>query len=468
MIELDAVPEEPIGALRTALGPSRTISPQDDSWDVVRRPWRRHVDQRPALVVVPSDADDVIAAVRAAAAAGMRVTAQTTGHNPVPLGDLSRTLMVRTDQLRDIEVDVAARRARVGSGVRWGEVLERVAPYGLVGLAGTSRGVGLTGYTLGGGIGWFARSHGLASDSVAAIDIVTADGVLRTVDEQRDPELFWAVRGGGGSFGIVTAVDIRLHEVSDVYAGSAFWPVDDAPRIFELWRNWSRSLPSSVTSILRVLRIPTDAPAPEHLCGRSFVMVEAAIQETDERSRELLTDVMAAGPEFDTFVRMSVTGLSAVHMDPQDPISGVGDGLLVRDLSQEQFAQLASVATSPDAAGVRSIEIRLLGGALTPSGAQSAALDGLDGAYTIFAVGAAESAAERAQIASAVGQLIGVAESQRSTHQYINFIERTASPEELFGSALPRLMRVKEAFDPNDVIHANHPVPVDSAYARYV
>ena len=209
------------------------------------------IDQRPAFVAFPESADDVVAIVEHARRHGLRVAPQGTGHNAGPLGDLAGHHPPQ-------HVAHARRRrstprravARVAAGTLWLEVTEPASEHGLAPLAGSSPDVGVVGYCLGGGVSWLGRKHGLAANSVLAIELVTADGRLRRVDADNDPDLFWALRGGGGSFGIVTAMEIALYPVPELYAGAMWWP-------------WERS----VRGHARLARVDADRAGRGHLLG---------------------------------------------------------------------------------------------------------------------------------------------------------------------------------------------------------
>ena len=186
------------------------LAPGDEGWDEARTPWNVQFEQHPALIVVPANSADVQAVVRFATANGLRVAPQGTGHGVASLGDLSDAVLVRMTELRDVEIDVEAQQARAGAGVIWEDVVNPAAEHGLVALHGSSPDVGIAGYTLGGGMGWLARKHGLAANSVTAIEVVTADGEFHRVDHTHERDLFFALRGGGGNFGIVTAIEFKL------------------------------------------------------------------------------------------------------------------------------------------------------------------------------------------------------------------------------------------------------------------
>src|SRR4051794_39354050 len=250
------------------------VLPDADDWDEARAAWNLAVDQRPAAVVLPESGEDVAATVRFAARNGLRVALQGTGHNAGPLGPLGGTILVKTHRMRGVQIDPVRRLARVEAGALWMDVAAAAAPYGLAGLAGSSPDVGVVGYTLGGGLSWLGRKHGLAANSVVSVEVVTADGDLRVVDAQNDPELFWALRGGGGSFAAVTAIEFRLLEIREVFAGMLVWPLADASRVLHAWREWTETVPDEVTTSARLLRVPPLPDIPAAVRGRELVVID--------------------------------------------------------------------------------------------------------------------------------------------------------------------------------------------------
>ena len=206
------------------------ITPEDAGWDAARTPWHLLADQRPALIVLARDATDVAETVRFARSRGLRVAAQSTGHGADALGPLNDAVLLRTVGMNDVVVDPLERTARVGAGARWSDVIAAAAPHGLTGLHGFSAGVGVAGYVLGGGLGWLSRRYGLASDHVRSFEVVTADGERRHVDRDHEPDLCWALRGGGGAGVIVTSIELELIALREAYAGALLWPMARASR----------------------------------------------------------------------------------------------------------------------------------------------------------------------------------------------------------------------------------------------
>src|SRR3954470_5387338 len=251
------------------------FGPGDEGWDEARRAWNLAVDQRPAAVAEPLTDAGVVEVVTFARGEGLRVAPQGTGHGASAIASLDRTILLSTRRMRGVRIDPATRRARVRAGALWADVTGPASAYGLAPLAGSSPDVGVVGYTLGGGLSWLARKHGFACDSVTAIELVTADGDHVRTDAENDPEFFRALRGGGGSFGVVTAMEFKLYPVESLTAGAMAWPWERAEEIFNAWREWTKTIPEDITSLCRILQVPPLPDVPEPLRGRQLVVVEA-------------------------------------------------------------------------------------------------------------------------------------------------------------------------------------------------
>ena len=444
--------------------------PGDDDWDAARAAWNLAVDQRPAAVVIAASTADIVQTVRTAKRLGLSVAPQATGHNSAPLAaddGLADAILLRTSELRGVGVDVAARIARVEPGALWGDVVAAVAPYGLAALAGTSHDVGVVGYTLGGGVSWLARSHGIAANQVVAIEVVTADGLRRRVDATHDPELFWGLRGGGGDFGVVTALEFRVFPITEVFAGMLLWPIEAAEDVMQAWSEWTRSVPDSVMSVARVMHLPPLPDLPPFLSGRSVVIVEAVVQESPDRAAELLEPLRALAPEVDTFHPQSPAELLELHMDPPGPMPGHGDGMTLRDLPPEAVRAFLAAVGAGSGTALVSVELRHLGGAIDPDAAYAAAAEqgmpepgvtaGFEAGYLMFAGGVAMPDNHEALVMS-LGRLFSRVEPWRAPVEYLNFAEHRRSPEQLFGERIARLRALKRAVDPTGVIRSNHPV----------
>src|SRR5690242_4340514 len=358
------------------------VAPGDAAWDEARQAWNLRVDQRPALVAVPRSAADVVAIVGFAREHGLRVAPQGTGHNASALGSLDGTILVKTHEMRDVEIDAERRRARVGAGVIWAEVTGPASEHGLAPLSGSSPDVGVVGYTLGGGLSWLSRRHGLAANNVTAIELVTADGERVRADHDSHPDLFWALRGGGGSFGVVTAIEIQLFPLTHVYAGVMLWPQERAREVLTAWGEWTEwALPDEIISVGRILNPPPIDEVPEPLRGKKFVVFEAIYLGDSEEGAELIRPMRALGPMMDTFATIPAADLGHLHMDPDHPIAGKGDGMLIDSAGAETIDAFVDATTGEAASALLSAELRQLGGAIGRPAPEHGATSSIEADY---------------------------------------------------------------------------------------
>jgi FAD/FMN-containing dehydrogenase len=437
--------------------PGAVVLPGEETWDEVRLAWNLAVDQQPAAVAVPRSADDVAEVVRWAAEEGLRVTAQGTGHNAAALGDLSETVLVKMHDLSAVTVDPATRTARAEAGAIWIQIVEAAAEHGLAALAGSSPDVGVVGYTLGGGLSFLARKHGLMTNHVTAIELVTADGELRRVDRDNDPDLFWALRGGGGSFGVVTAVELELLPIESVYAGHLWFPVERAAEVLRAWRDWTESVPEEVTSVGRILQFPPLPEIPEPMRGNSFAVVQAIYCGDDPAEMDaLLAPLRALGPAMDTFRTMTMPELSHLHMDPEHPVPGAGDGGTLDSVTDEAIdAMVEAVVGKP----ILGLEVRHYGGAVARPRPEHGAVSAFEAPYIMFAVGIAPTPEAKAAVHATVTSLMAATRRWQSGHTYLNFAETRRDPRTLWPETVhARLKRIKAALDPENLFRSNHPL----------
>jgi FAD/FMN-containing dehydrogenase len=337
--------------------------------------------------------------------------------------------------------------------------VDAAAEHGLAPLAGTSPDVGVVGYSLGGGIGWLARRHGQAANSVVAVELVTADGRLIRADRDDHPDLFWALRGGGGSFGIVTVLEFGLYPVRELYAGAMFWPIERAAEILHAWREWVETVPDELTSVGRLMQFPPIPDVPEPLRGRSFVLVEAAYLGSEAAGAELLRPLRALAPELDTFGMIPTSGLTSVHMDPPQPVPGVGDGALLAELSPEAVDALVAAAGPESSSPLVSVELRHLGGALAELSPEQGAVGTLDGAFALYAVGMALNPEMAAAIDGHIRHVRAALARWEAERTYFNFTERSVEGDGLFAPDTHRRLRaIKALYDPEELFRAVHPI----------
>jgi FAD/FMN-containing dehydrogenase len=430
------------------------LRPGDAGYDAARATFNVTIDQRPAAIALPHDVEDVRRAVALATEHGLRVAPQRTGHNAGPLGSLEATMLLRTDALDAVEIDVEARIARVGAGVRWADVVPAASPRGLAALHGSTPDVSVVGYTLGGGLGWYAREHGLAANHVLAIEVVTADGALRRVDADHEPDLFWALRGGGGNFGVVTAIEFALLPIAQVYAGALLFPWERSGEVLHAWHDWIADVPETVTSVGRILQFPPFPQIPEPLRGNAFVVVEAV-----STAGELdLSALRALSPAIDTFATVPPAGIAELHMDPRDPLPYAGEHRLLGDLPAEAIDALVALAGPGSGSPMLSIELRHLGGAAGRVPAGAGATGALRGAFCLFAVGVTPTPEAAGALHARFAQVVE-ALAPYEAGRFFSFTEEATAASDFYAEdVVARLRAVRDAVDPSGVFQANHDI----------
>jgi hypothetical protein len=433
--------------------------PGEPGYDDARRAWNLAADQHPAVVVVAASVADVIQAVRFASSRGMRIAPQGTGHGAVPLEPLEGVMLLKTSRLRDVHIYPATCTARAQAGAQWQDVTIPAGQFGLAALAGSSPNVGVVGYTLGGGIGWLARRYGLAANSVTAVELVTPDGRLVRADAHHERDLFWAVRGGGGSIGVVTALEMTLYPVRELYAGALFFPIERSSEVLHAWRHWTDTLPDEVTSVGRILRFPPSSEVPEAVRGRALAVVEAAYLGDAVSGAELIGPLRKLGPELDTFATIPAASLAQLHMDPEQPVPGISDGASLADAPAAAIGTLVKL-TGPD---VRSpllvVELRHLGGALGRDAPGAGAQPRIDANYVMFAGGLTPTPELDKQVRAHVLAVKDALTPWRAGYDYYNFVETPAEAGAVLSDASYRRLReIKAMYDPNEMIVSAHPV----------
>ena len=433
----------------------RTVTPSDPGWDAARGAFNVLIDQRPQAIAFPSTAHEVAAIVADARRRGLRVAPQGTGHNAGPLGSLEDALIVNTSGLTGVSID--GRRVRVGAATRWRDVVPALSELGLAALHGSSPDVGIAGYSLGGGIGWLARKHGMQANAVTAVELVTADGELVRADAGHEPELFWALRGGGGNFGVVTALEFEALPVRSVYAGALFFGVERTAEVLHAWTSLLPSLPEEMTTWASVIHFPPDPALPSMLRGRSWMVVKAAFLGSGREARALLRPLLELGAEIDTLAMQAPAALGDLAMDPREPLPYRFRHALVDEVPAGAMDEVARIAGPGSALAI--VQFRHIGGALARRAPGAGARATLPGEICVFALGVVPSAEVEPAVDTQIdGVLAAVA--PRRAGDYPNFVEQPADASAFFDPATwARLRRVKAQWDPRDVFKGNHHIP---------
>ncbi|MER7106154.1 FAD-binding oxidoreductase [Streptomyces sp. NPDC000229] len=429
-----------------------TYRPGDAGYDAELAGFQTGFALRPDLVVAATDADDVRRAVAYAAGRGLPVGVHATGHG-LP-GAAEGGVLVSTRRMDGVTIDPEARTARIEAGVRWGQVVEAAAPYGLAPLNGSAPGVGAVSYTLGGGLGILAREFGYAADHVRAVEVVTADGERRRVTAQSGAELYGALLGGGHTLGVVTAMEVGLVPVARLYGGSLVFAdglVDDAVRTY---LEWTRTVPVTLTSALSVMVVPDVPFVPAPLRGRYTASVRVAYTGGAAEGERLVAPLRAVGAAVEDSLReMPYTESATIHSDPEQPHAYYGESVMVRELPVADARRLLTL-TGPRSPVWTVTQIRHLGGALAEDRPNAVphrdarflvqVLSGLDGTD----VGAVRQRYE--EVFAALAHV--------TTGRSLNFSFAAGDRGEGLYDAetAKRLARVKEQYDPANLFSRNY------------
>ncbi|HET9289418.1 MAG TPA: FAD-binding oxidoreductase [Gaiella sp.] len=437
----------------------RVVTQSDPDWDATRQVFNLATDVRPAAVALPRDVSDVVAAVGYARRNGLRVAPQATGHNADAHGALEDTLLVDVRELQEVFVDARARRVRVGAGVKWGRVAPGLSDHGLAALHGSSPDVGVAGYSLGGGMGWLARKYGLQTNSVTAIELVTAEGRATRVDAEDEADLFWALRGGNGNFGVVTAIEFAVYPVEHLYAGVMFFPFERASDVLHAWTELVPTLPDEMMSWASLLQFP-DAPfVPDPVRGGSFAVVYGAFLGSEAEGRTLLRPVRDLAPAMDTFAMVPPAALGTMAMDPPDPLPFVPTTALLDDLPHAGVDELVAAVGPESGSNLAMVELRQLGGALGRRTPGAGARATLPGALSLIALGVPEDAESEAKVRAYLESLDRAVRPYR-VGDYANFVMEPTDASRFFDpETWARLRQVKALYDPGDLFKGNHHIP---------
>jgi hypothetical protein len=360
--------------------------------------------------------------------------------------------------MRGIDIDADEQTARIEAGVLALELGQAAQTDGLCSLPGSAPDVGVVGYTLGGGLGWLGRRYGFACNRVNAIEVVTADAEVRRVDADNDADLFWALRGGGGGYAVVTALEVALLPIAELYAGTMILPAELGADAIRAYRDWTETAPEEVTSIIRFLRPPPIPAVPEPIRDKPLLTIGiAAIGSEDEGERRIAPLREIGEPIMDTTAQIPAMGLSRIHMDPEVPVPGLGHHAVLRELPDEAIDAFVGAAGPQAGSPLLLAELRHLGGALGRPSENGGALSKLDASFAMFGIGMPMSAELGEAIERHLDRLHTDMQPWAGDGGYFNFAERPSDIEAILpAETCARLGEVKRRWDPEGMIRANH------------
>jgi hypothetical protein len=379
------------------------------------------------------------------------------------LSSLDDVILIKTERMRGVEIE--GEKARAEAGALSEDVANAAIKHGRCSLPGTSPNVGVTGYTLGGGLSWFGRKYGWACNRVSAIELVTADGEPRTVDGTSEPDLFWALRGGGGGYAIVTALHVELLPIAEVYAGSLLLPAELTRDALHLYRGWAADAPEEVISIVRMMNLPPLPDVPEEIRGKKFLQVTASCLGSREEGEAVIAPLREIGePIMDTFDQIPAAGLTRIAMDPEPPVPGLAHHGILTELTGEGIDAFYEAAGPESDSPLLLAELRQLGGALARPAEKGGALDKLDAEFVVFGVGMLMDSAMKDPIDAQLDRLGDAMKPWAAEGGYYNYAERPCDVDAILpAETCQRLAHVKRSWDPEDRILANHSVALATA-----
>jgi len=422
------------------------------------RPFNPAFALRPVALISAAHGEDVVAAVAWAARHSLRVAVMATGHGLN--ASVEGGVLITTERMTDVKVDPVARTATVQAGTRWAQVVQGAAVHGLAPVNGSSSAVGAVGFTLGGGIGPLSRTYGFAADHVRRARLVDGQGTVHDVDAESDPELFWALRGGKGNFGIVTELEIDLLPVTGLYGGSVFYPGAAAHDVLHAFATWSADLPERVsTTSVALLRLPPLPEIPEPLRGQCVVQLRYAHLDGAGPGADILAPMRTLTPPLlDTVRDMPYTAVDSIHQDPTDPMPFWDGGAGLTALPPAAVDALLEAAGPHLDIPVPLVEVRLQGGAVARPPAIPNAVTGRSAAYCLSAVGLMTE--ETAPVVPGlIDSIVTALTPWRTTSDLFNLIG-PATPERVAGlwneQDRARLLAVKHRLDPAGMFGAGH------------
>lgn len=454
-----ALNQTAVSALKDSVA-GRVVTPGDPDYDTLRKPWLEVLEQHPALIVEATSADDVSAAIGFARTQGLPLGVMATGHGIAAA--CNGGLLLNLSKMTEMTLDLEANLVTVGPGVDSGMLLAKIEPHGLVYPTGQMSSVGVIGYTLGGGMGWLVRKLGAAASTVRRATVVLADGSLVHASTDEHPDLFWALRGGGGNFGVVVSLDLALAPVTETVGGEIYYPHERAGEILRAYRDWSSGLSDETSTIVRLLAPPLGQNVPAALKGRKTCMIglchadpqtaDAVLEPLDSFGEPLLRNIK----------RRTVSAMAqldpASHQSASPTYSGVEFLETLSDAVIDQLVQIANTVVPP----LMQLEVQQLGGALLQWGAEDGAFHASSAPYLLHLVSPATPEASIDDLAKATRQAFdmvsGAAGDVFTGEAYYNFLrwnEKERVPRAFGEAQFRRLGEIKARYDPDNVFSLN-------------
>ena len=454
------IPDAIIDKLRMNVR-GEVIGPKDDGYESARKVYNAMIDKRPGLIVRCSDVADVIAAVDIARENGLLLAVRGGGHNGAGLGVCDDGLVVDLSLMKGVRVDPVSRTVRVEGGARWGDVDHATHAFGLAVPSGIISTTGVAGLTLGGGHGYLARKYGLTIDNLLEVDVVLADGRLVTAGAETNEDLFWAIRGGGGNFGVVVSFLFRAHPVKTVHAGPTLWSVDRSAEVMRWYRELMAAAPEDLYGFFAFMNVPPGPPFPEHLHGKTMCGVVWSYTGPPENAEQVFRPILDFGPP----------ELALVGPVPYPALQGMFDAIMppglqwywkgdfVRELSDAAIAEhLKHGLALPTQ--LSTVHLYPVDGAVNRVGKNDTAFSHRDSRWSMVIAGIDPDPANNERVAKWAKDYWAALHPYSSGGAYVNFMmeEGQDRVKATYRENYERLAAVKRKFDPENLFRVNQNV----------
>ncbi|MCG6883141.1 MAG: FAD-binding oxidoreductase [Silicimonas sp.] len=439
----------------------RVIGRDDRSYDEARALYNGMIDKRPNWIVPCRNTEDVVAAVNFAREQGLKLAVRGGGHNGAGLGSCDDGMVIDLSPMKRIRVDAITRTVRVEPGCTQGEVDRRTAIDGLAVPAGIVASTGVAGLTLGGGHGYLTRKYGLTIDNLLSAEVVLADGRVALASETENPDLFWALRGGGGNFGIVTRFTFRAHPVTDVYAGPVFYDISDATEVMRRYRDFLPNAPRELATFFGIKRVPSTEPFPREIWGRRICALISCFVGTDADAIRALAPLKDALPEplLDGMARLPFVEVQAMF-DPLLPngLQWYWKGDYVDELTDEAIAaHVEHGSKSPSELSL--MHLYPIDGAVQDVAADATAWGARSARWSMVIAGIDPDPAMAPELNSwATNYWAAVHRHNPHGGAYVNFMMDDEGDDRVrasYGANYPRLVTVKRKYDPQNLFRIN-------------
>ena len=435
----------------------RLIQPNDPDYDEARTIYNKMIDKRPRLIAQCANVADVMTAVKFGREQGIDTAVRGGGHNGPGLALVDDGLVIDLSPMKGIRVNPEAKTVRVEPGCRWGDIDHATHPFGLATVSGINSNTGVPGFTLGGGHGYLTRRYGLAIDNLLAADVVLADGRLIHASEAENPDLFWALRGGGGNFGIVISFKFRLHQVDMVVAGPFFWPIEQIEKTMRWYREWLPQAPENVYAFYLTAEVPAAEPFPKKIHGRKVCGLLWCYTGPKDQAQAVIQPARdVAEPLFEHVGPMPYPVLQSLF----DPLYPPGyqwywKGDFVRELTDAAIAEHLRFAEVPTS--LSTMHLYPINGAVHRVGPAETAWGYRDANWSMVIAGVDPDPANNERMIKWARDYWEALHPHSAGASYINFMmeEGQERVKASFRGNYDRLAAIKKKYDPTNLFHVN-------------